>query len=365
MVSPVSKSVKDAFLNEWLPSIAWGIALALVGLMIVLYFRPPSEVAALAQANEPNPAPVELLPTPTLEPNISLPEITVPQSFSSVGRALDSTTIQSARTRSEVVTYTVESLDSIFGISNKFNLKPETLLWANYDVLQDNPDMLAVGQNLVIPPVDGVLYTWKEGDTIEAIAGEYYAEPMDILLFDGNNLDLTDPQIDPGTQVMIPDGYREFVQWVMPTIPRGAAGVSSTVYGAGGCTTSEDGAYGSGFFVYPTSQHRLSGNDYWSGHLALDFAVGVGDPVFASDSGVVVYSGWNTSGYGNMVMIDHGNGYQTLYAHLSNTAVRCGASVYQGQTIGYGGSTGNSTGPHLHFEVRYFGGFINPWFVLN
>jgi len=78
----------------------------------------------------------------------------------------------------------------------------------------------------------------------------------------------------------------------------------------------------------------------------------------------VVYAGWVTGGYGNMVMIDHGNGYQTLYAHLNSINTACGSSVYQGTIIGQAGSTGNSTGPHLHFEIRYMGGFINPWQVL-
>ena len=89
-----------------------------------------------------------------------------------------------------------------------------------------------------------------------------------------------------------------------------------------------------------------------------------GDNVYASDSGVVVYSGGISGGYGNMIMIDHGNGYQTLYAHLSAVSVRCGSSVYQGSVIGSAGSTGNSTGPHLHFEVRFMGGFLNPHYVL-
>jgi murein DD-endopeptidase MepM/ murein hydrolase activator NlpD len=98
--------------------------------------------------------------------------------------------------------------------------------------------------------------------------------------------------------------------------------------------------------------------------MAIDIAAGMGDPIYAADSGVVVYAGWISGGYGNMVMIDHGNGYQTLYAHLSAIRVSCGASVRQGQVIGLAGSTGRSTGPHLHFEVRYMGGFVNPWYVL-
>lgn len=360
-----NQSFSVAFLNEWLPSIAWGIAIAMVAFVILLYFKPPTEIA-LSQQQPGEPGVEAELPTPipTIELNVPLPAIQTESQDESILRSLTAETIQSARTRSEVVTYVVEYLDSIFGIAGKFNLDPETILWANKDTLQDNPDLLSQGQELVIPPTDGVLHIWEENDTIESVAEKYDADPTDILLFSGNNLDMTNPQVEPGAYIMVPGGYREFVQWVMPTIPRGSAGVASSIYGAGACATSEGGAYGSGIFTYPSSQHRLSGNDYWSGHLALDFAVGVGDPIFAADSGVVVYSGWNANGYGYMVMIDHGNGYQTLYAHLSKTGIACGASVYQGSVIGYGGSTGNSTGPHLHFEVRYMGGFINPWYVL-
>ncbi|HOG80438.1 MAG TPA: M23 family metallopeptidase, partial [Anaerolineaceae bacterium] len=131
-----------------------------------------------------------------------------------------------------------------------------------------------------------------------------------------------------------------------------------------GCEFSNYSAYGSGAFIWPTDNHFLSGNDYWSGHLAIDIATYTGDAVRAADSGMVVYAGWIGGGYGNMVMVDHGNGYQTLYAHLSYVNVGCGQPVYQGNLLGGAGSTGNSTGPHLHFEVRYMGGFINPWYVL-
>jgi len=136
------------------------------------------------------------------------------------------------------------------------------------------------------------------------------------------------------------------------------------VYGEGACEGSYEGAYGSGTFIWPVDTHYLSGNDYWSGHLGIDIAAAQGAPVYAADSGVIVFAGWASGGYGNTVIIDHGNGYQTLYAHLSSVAVRCGQSVSQGAVIAYAGSTGNSTGTHLHFEVRYMGGFINPWYVL-
>lgn len=164
--------------------------------------------------------------------------------------------------------------------------------------------------------------------------------------------------------LMLPGGHREFKQWIVPTIPRGKAGVSSSLYGAGTCPGGYEGAYGTGGFIWPADNHTLSGNDYWSGHLAIDIAAGTGARIYAADSGVVVFAGSALGGYGNMVVIDHGNGYQTLYAHLSSVGVSCGQSVSQGQYIASAGNTGYSTGPHLHFEVRYMGGFIDPWYVL-
>ena len=144
---------------------------------------------------------------------------------------------------------------------------------------------------------------------------------------------------------------------------RPKSGTLKNILGPGGCDVT-GGAYGGGAFVWPAGNHYLSGNDFWSGHRGIDVAAGMGAGIYASDTGAVVYAGPIGGGYGNMVMIDHGNGYQTLYAHLSQVNVRCGVSVSGGQMIGLAGSTGNSTGPHLHFEVRYMGGFINPWQVL-
>jgi len=260
--------------------------------------------------------------------------------------------------------YKVKRGDSVFGIAKQFNIKPETLLWANYDLLQDSPDSIRVGQVLKIPPVDGVFYTWQAGDTIEAVAAKYKATPDDILDWPGNDIDLTNPDIKPGTYVMVPGGQREFVQWIIPTIARGRSGTAS-VSG----TACGDGPVGSGAFVWPADNHYLSGNDYWEvngqGHLGIDIAAGEGAMVYAADNGVItmVQGGWN-GGYGNVIMIDHGNGYVTLYAHLSQINVDTCRGVYAGNLIGLAGNTGNSFGAHLHFEVRLYDGFRNPWYVL-
>jgi LysM repeat protein len=268
------------------------------------------------------------------------------------------------RSRTEVIEYSVTTGDSVFGIAQSFNLHPETILWANYDQLNDSPDMLNPGMQLNVPPVDGVYYRWQEGDTLDSVAAKFDANIQDILSWEGNNFDLTNPQVEPKRWIMIPNGHREFRQWLVPTIARSNSGVSKSVLGPGACEGDYSGAYGSGSFAWPTASHTLSGNDFWSGHLGIDIAGALGDGVFASDAGVIVFAGWAYGGYGNMVMIDQGNGYQTLYAHLSSVSAACGQSVYTGSYIGAVGSTGNSTGPHLHFEVRYMGGFISPWYVL-
>jgi len=268
------------------------------------------------------------------------------------------------RPRTEVIEYSVTTGDSVFGIAQSFNLHPETILWANYDQLNDSPDMLNPGMMLNVPPVDGVYYQWQEGDTFESVAAKFIAKVEDILGWEGNNFDLTNPQVEPGAWIMVPNGHRKFRPWLVPTIARTNSGVSKSVLGPGACEGNYAGAYGSGAFAWPTASHTLSGNDYWSGHLGIDISGYSGDGVFASDAGVIVFAGWANGGYGNMVMVDHGNGYQTLYAHLSVVNASCGQSVYTGTYIGSVGSTGNSTGSHLHFEVRYMGDFISPWYVL-
>jgi LysM repeat protein len=174
-------------------------------------------------------------------------------------------TIIPNRARREVLDYRVTLGDSIFEIASRFNLTPEAVLWANYDQLNDNPDLISVGMELLIPPVDGVLYEVHAGDTLEAVAGQFEASISDILDWPGNQLDLVNPSLEPGELLMIPGGHREFRQWLIPTIPRGAAGVSKAVYGEGACEGSYEGAYGTGTFIWPLDTHTLSGNDYWSG----------------------------------------------------------------------------------------------------
>jgi LysM repeat protein len=294
----------------------------------------------------------------------SLPVFSPSRFEASLSRKANIYTEFPVRPRVEVVRYTVQTGDSIFGIAKDFELKPETLLMGNYEVLNDNPHLLRPGQELNILPVDGAFYQWQDGDMLAMVANRFHVEEENIIDWVGNDLDPVNPQIDPGTWLMIPDGSRALTTWLIPTIARGSAGVGGAL-GPGGCSGDfSGGAVGSGAFIWPSASHQIVGNNYWSGHLAIDIGVGIGEPVWASDSGVVVFAGWSYGGYGNVVMIDHGNGWLTLYAHLSGVAAGCGQSVGQGQTIGWGGSSGNSTGPHLHFETRSGSGFVNPLYVL-
>ncbi len=316
--------------------------------------------ARLSTGSVEPPAPVsatELTPA-------DLPPFEPQAKTSAIARRVNPKTEHPLRPRVEVLRYTVQRGDSVFGIAKNFGLEPESILWGNYDTLNDDPDMLQPGLDLNILPVDGVLYQWQAGDSLDSVAATFEVDPREIVDWPGNAIDPVEPEIKEGVVLVVPGGKREFRQWLVPIISRGNAGVGAA-FGSGGCTGDfTGGAVGSGAFIWPTANHFLSGNDFWSGHLAIDIAAGEGALEWASDSGVVVYSGWSGGGYGNMVMIDHGNGYQTLYGHMSAVTVQCGQSIGQGQTIGYSGSTGNSTGAHLHFEVRSNGGFINPWFVL-
>lgn len=137
-------------------------------------------------------------------------------------------------------------------------------------------------------------------------------------------------------------------------------------YEPGACADLFEGPVGAESFMWPTDRHYLSGKNFnFRYHPGLDISTDLGMSIYAADTGVVVFAGWSWQGYGNMIVLDHGNGWQTLYAHLSQISVDCGQAVYQGEVIGLAGSTGNSTGPHLHFEIlndTY--GRVNPWSYL-
>lgn len=344
----------------WLVTATWVIAVLMVtltGFSLYQYFSGKSLLSFIQLSG---------LPSGTSQTVSSLPDYSPDKSYESIERSANPDTVLPAGVRDTVVEYEVASGDSLFGIAEEYEVEPETILYANYGVLNDDPHLISIGDKLKIPPVDGILYEWQQYDTLEEVAARYHAEVDNILLYSGNDLDITNPVIDPGANIMIPGGYRDLVQtWVVAVTAGTNSGVTATIAGPGSCTPT-GGYYGSLSFVWPTPYYgQISGNDYWSGHQGIDAMCYEGDSIFASDSGVVIYAGSISGGYGNLVAIDHQNGYLTLYAHLSGFAVSCGQSVTQGSVIAYCGSTGNSTGAHLHFEVRYDSGFINPWHVLQ
>jgi murein DD-endopeptidase MepM/ murein hydrolase activator NlpD len=273
----------------------------------------------------------------------AMPAFSPTKAYVAVERSTDPDTVLPEGMRDNVTVIEVESGDSLFGIAERYDLEPESILWANTKTLNDDPHLISIGINLNVPPTDGILYEWQEGDKLDHIAGLYHVDVQDILLFPGNDIDMTNPVIEPGTYIMIPGGWRP----LQPTPPVG-------------------GFVGTYAFGWPAPYPgEVSGNDYYSGHQAIDAKCFEGDGIYAADSGVVIYAGPIGGGYGNLVAIDHQNGYLTLYAHLSSIYVSCGQSVAKGTPVAACGSTGNSTGAHLHFEVRQNGGFVNPWHVLQ
>jgi hypothetical protein len=278
------------------------------------------------------------------------------------------------RPRADIIKYIIVKGDTATSIAAKYNLKPKTIMFGNYYTLGDNPEGLSIGAELNILPVDGYYYLWNAGDGLNGVAKFLNVTPEDIINYPLNHLDkatigdYSNPNIKPGTWLIIPGGTRPYNN------PGGIqAGITRTnpaiarIAGSGACGKVYDGAVGSGTFVWPANKHYLSGYDYSpeTNHRGIDIAGNTGEPIYAVDAGVIVYAGWNEYGYGNMIMIDHGNGWQSLYAHLSSINVICGGSVYQGTVIGAFGSTGHSSGSHLHFELMHtLYSKVNPWSYL-
>jgi murein DD-endopeptidase MepM/ murein hydrolase activator NlpD len=252
--------------------------------------------------------------------------------------------IQDTPPSDRISIYVVREGDTLVGIAKMFGVSVNTLLWANnigrYDVIR-------VGQNLMILPVSGIQYQIKEGDTIQSIAKKWNGDADEIIQF--NNLSPNQP-LAVGTTIIIPDGEA-------PIPP--STNVPSGSYRGG------SGPSYIGYYMRPVSggynSRATASNPHGlHGYNAVDLAVSCGTPIVASASGDVLMArsgGWN-GGYGNFIIIDHPNGTQTLYAHNSSNIVGTGWHVVQGQVIGYVGITGNTTGCHVHFEIR---GAANPF----
>lgn len=268
-----------------------------------------------------------------------------------------------ALVRYEPITYEVQPGDNPTIIAARFGLQPSTIVWANVSATE-NPDLLSTGQRLVIPPVDGVLHTVKSGDTIDGLAATFGVEVSEIVAFPGNGLESEASVLVVGQQLTLPGGERPLERPRPAPAAVAAASSSSsstsTSSQSRSTTSTATGGYlgATGAFLWPARGRITQYSSSW--HTAIDIAAPTGTPVYASDGGRVVAAGWDSTGYGWHVRINHGNGFTTLYAHFSVYNVDVGDYVNKGTLIGRIGSTGNSTGPHLHFEVRRNGVRNNP-----
>jgi len=250
----------------------------------------------------------------------------------------------------EVLTYTVEPGDTLSSIGEKFKVSISSIRYANN---LTNIDYLKPGQELKIPPVSGVLHTVRKGDTVESLAKKYGVSPQSIVDFNYLFAPFT---LAAGQTLVIPGGE---IPSPKPAPVKRPHQLASKGERYGGKVPS----LGTGRFMWPTNTHAIS--QYFSRwHPAID--IPKFSPIYAIDSGTVIdvrYSGWNY-GYGKMIRIDHGNGYTSLYAHLSSINVRAGQKVSRGQILGNMGATGRAFGTHLHLEITKNGHHINPLSVL-
>lgn len=250
-------------------------------------------------------------------------------------------TIISEKPRDKIVDYEVTEGNTISSIAEEFGVSEETILWEN-DLSKNST--LKPGQKLKVLPVSGIAHTVASGDTIYSIAKKYQANAQAILNFPFNDVG-EDFQLASGEVLIVPDG-------APPAAPKPAP----TQYLARENIPVSD--LGSGRFGWPASGDLAQYFSWY--HPALDISNLGGGPIRASDSGTVVVSGWESSGYGNTIVVNHGNGYTTRYAHMSALYVSAGQKVSKGDVIGAMGSTGRSSGVHVHLEIRKDGVALNP-----
>ena len=260
----------------------------------------------------------------------------------------DTTTDISSKPRDKNIEYTVQEGDTISSIAEKFGVSVDTILWQNS---LNEKSKIKPGQTLEILPVTGVSHKVSKGDTVYSIAKKYDTFPQAIVDFPFNSFVNDETfELAIGQIVVVPEGVKPNEK---PAAPR----VRQLTPNAGTVVAS-------GSFVWPASGQISQGFAWY--HKGIDIANRGAPDILAADSGTVVVAGWpDNYGYGNRVVIDHGNGYRTLYGHMSRIYVIPGQTVSRGSAIGKMGSTGRSTGTHLHFEVISNGTYLSPLSVLR
>ncbi|MBN1162571.1 peptidoglycan DD-metalloendopeptidase family protein [Patescibacteria group bacterium] len=256
------------------------------------------------------------------------------------------TEVPAIRKSTESFSYTIQPGDTLFGIGSKFKISVDALKYVNS--LTDN-SILQVGSAISIPPVSGLVHKVEKGDTLTSIAEKYDVPVQAVADF---NYILDTSKLALGTELVIPGA--KVPEPVKPYIPPTVA-VAPT-FGSGEAIPSRN------FCVWPTTVRLISQYFTWY-HNGVDITTPSGSPMpplFSCRDGVIVRAGWDPFGLGLHVRIDHGDGYETVYGHMSSLNVKYGEKVSRGQIIGWMGNTGNSTGPHVHFMVKYNGVPQNP-----
>ena len=273
------------------------------------------------------------------------------QELINTGYSAEPFTVVGDRRRTNMSAYTVVDGDTIDAISRQFGLDRESIVWCNH---YRYALVLRPGDVVNIPPVDGACHTVlaSQGKDIVAIAEQYGVDdPYAIIDAPANKLPDIPPQtlLPSNTRLFIPGGKGRIVSWNAPVVEDSSGNVIAFARGDPSSCGAVPG--GGTFWTNPLPQGTWV-RGFYAGHAGIDIAAVTGTPIFAANGGPILYAGWNRWGYGNTVVIGHGP-FSTLYGHMSRIAVRCGQTVGAGQIIGYVGSTGNSSGPHLHFEIRF------------
>lgn len=246
----------------------------------------------------------------------------------------------------KISTYIVRKGDTISEVAKMFNVSVSTVLWANN---LTSKSVLKPGQNLIILPVSGISYTIAKNDTVSGIAKRFNADADDIYRYNDLN---KNSLLIVGQKIIIPDAEMSTISST-PSTRIKVAPYEPLIVNVNSLPSYP------GYFSCPLQTGRISQKLH--GRNAIDLAAPVGTPIYSSAAGTVIIAksngAWN-GGYGNFVVISHPNGSQTLYAHMSKSIVYAGESVGKGETIGYIGMTGLTTGPHIHFEIR---GAKNPF----
>lgn len=252
----------------------------------------------------------------------------------------------SKRQRSGTIDYTVKAGDSISTIAEEFDISVNTILWEN-DL--SSYSLIKPGMTLRILPISGLSHSVARGETLGSIAKKYDVTESDIMTI---NKIADASQLVSGAKIIIPGGKKSSLPSYKPKTYTGISAITNII-------KANDAPPAAGNKMnWPTQGHIITQYYSWR-HTGLDIANKVGTPLYAADSGTVTYSGWS-NGYGYNVLIDHGGGKQTRYAHASKLYVKDGEKVTKGETIAAMGSTGWSTGSHIHFEVIINGKKLNP-----